>query len=131
MNERRTQRRQDKRSARGIALVQGWYFLFTGAWPLFHMSSFMWVTGPKTDLWLVRLVGALTVVLGVVLLRQRREPVPQRSNSALTGGAAALAFLLVDLVHVAQGVIGPVYLIDAAIELLFLLAWWSVMVSRV
>ncbi len=131
MNERRTQRRQDKRSARGIALVQGWYFLLSGAWPLVHMSSFLWFTGPKTDLWLVRLAGALTVVLGVVLLRQRHEPVPQRSSAALTGGATALAFMLIDVVHVSQGIIGPVYLIDAAIELLFLLAWWSVMMARV
>ena len=34
-------------------------YLATGLWPLFNIESFQQVTGPKTDLWLVRTVGVL------------------------------------------------------------------------
>src|SRR5689334_22911224 len=51
-----------------LATIQGLYFLATGVWPLFHIESFLAVTGPKTDLWLVQTVAALLVVAGGVLL---------------------------------------------------------------
>lgn len=50
---------------RPIAGVQGIYFLLTGLWPLVSIESFQWVTGPKTDLWLVYCVGCLVAVIGV------------------------------------------------------------------
>ncbi|MEM5786496.1 MAG: hypothetical protein AAGU11_04200, partial [Syntrophobacteraceae bacterium] len=50
------------------AIVQGLYYIPTGIWPLLHMSSFLKITGPKTDLWLVNTVGLLLVVTGSVLL---------------------------------------------------------------
>ena len=46
-----------------LAMIQGAYFLATGIWPLLHLASFMRVTGPKTDRWLVKTVGALVAVL--------------------------------------------------------------------
>ncbi|HEX2022926.1 MAG TPA: hypothetical protein VHH36_09430, partial [Candidatus Thermoplasmatota archaeon] len=57
-----------RRFARALAAGQGAYFAATGAWPLLHMPSFLAVTGPKTDLWLVDTVGALVLVVGAVLL---------------------------------------------------------------
>src|SRR5262245_26510628 len=53
--------------ARGVAGLQALYYLATGLWPLVHMDSFLAVTGPKTDLWLVRTVGALIAVIGASL----------------------------------------------------------------
>src|SRR5947208_2053294 len=50
-----------------IALIQAVYFLFTGLWPILHIRSFMKVTGPKQDLWLVRTVGVLVTVIGMSL----------------------------------------------------------------
>ena len=37
-----------------LAWIQGLYFFFTSVWPIVHMSSFLAVTGPKHDLWLVQ-----------------------------------------------------------------------------
>lgn len=50
-----------------LATGQGLYFLVTGIWPLVHIKSFQWVTGPKVDLWLVKTVGVLIAVMGAVL----------------------------------------------------------------
>jgi len=50
-----------------ISLVQGIYFFVSGIWPIFSMSTFLKVTGPKTDLWLVKTVGMILVTIGAVL----------------------------------------------------------------
>lgn len=42
-----------------LARWMGWYYLMTGIWPLLHIRSFVWMTGPKTDRWLVKAVGGL------------------------------------------------------------------------
>jgi hypothetical protein len=111
-----------------LAGVQGLYFLATGVWPLVHIESFLAVTGPKTDLWLVQTVGALIAVVGAALLlaaasgRVTREVV-------LLGAGAALALGLVDVVFVAREVIPPIYLADAAPEAVFVL-WWAAVAVR-
>lgn len=87
----------------------------SGVWPIVHMRSFEWITGPKTDHWLVKMVGALAVADGVVLGRAaRRETV---SPDAVTlSVATAAAFAAVDIIYVAQGRIRPIYLADAVLE---------------
>src|SRR3954467_3533004 len=52
---------------RVLAFIQAVYFALTGLWPLVHIKSFMAVTGPKQDLWLVRAVGVLVSVVGIVI----------------------------------------------------------------
>jgi len=111
-----------------VPLAQGAYYLLTGLWPWFHLSSFLWVTGPKTDLWLVQTVGALVAVLGATLCvgAVRREKTWSMITLAL-GSAAALAF--VDVLFVAQQRIPPIYLLDGAVEVglvaLWVHAWWA------
>src|SRR5262249_51641109 len=70
--------------------VQGLYYVLAGVWPLLNMHSFLAVTGPKTDLWLVNTVAVLLVVIGAVLLASawRRVPLPE---SFLLGLGSALA----------------------------------------
>jgi hypothetical protein len=50
-----------------ILLVQGIYWLVTGVWGLVDIVSFMKVTGPKTDVWLVKTVSVLIVVISLSL----------------------------------------------------------------
>ena len=50
-----------------VVTLQATYYILTGLWPLVHFSSFELVTGPKTDDWLVRMVGLLVVLIGVTL----------------------------------------------------------------
>lgn len=105
-----------------LASVQGAYFAVTGAWALLHVQSFMRVTGAKTDVWLVKAVAALVVVIGLALLAGgwRGWVGPDLLFLAL-GSATALA--LVDVVYVARGTIARVYLLDALIEGLLVGGW--------
>jgi hypothetical protein len=106
-----------------VALVQGFYFLATGLWPLVHSQSFQKITGPKTDLWLVKTVGVLMAVIGAGLIaagvaEQVLPPV------ILIGMAAALGLLVIDLAYTLRRIISPIYLLDAVVEA-GLVAWWS------
>jgi hypothetical protein len=110
---------------RFMASLQGVYFLITGMWPLLHMDSFLAVTGPKTDVWLVQIVGALVCVPAVLLLRAARS-IESTDRITVTIACAFSAVLLsADLAFVARGDIAPIYLADAALEALFLLGWAS------
>jgi len=107
---------------RSVALTQGIYFALTGIWPILSIKSFQAVTGPKTDKWLVKTVGALVGVLGGVLTTSalKKEP-PEDLAQVAIGSAAALA--AVDVVYVARKCISPIYLLDAVAEAALILGW--------
>jgi hypothetical protein len=111
-------------------LAQGGYWTVTGVWPLVHMKSFLAVTGPKTDLWLVQTVGSLIAVIGVALLIARRRArgggVSAEAAFLAIAGAAALA--AVDVTFVSLRMISPVYLLDAAAEAVIILMWAAVLI---
>jgi hypothetical protein len=111
-----------------VAAVQGLYYLVTGVWPLVHIDSFQAVTGPKTDLWLVYTVGALIGVIGLVLLNAARAG-RVTADIILLAVGSAVALTAIDVIFVARQVIAPIYLADAAAEVV-LIAWWAVAASR-
>ncbi len=104
---------------RTLATLHGSYYLVTGLWPLVSMRSFEWITGRKTDRWLVRMVGLLAAVIGLAILRGRDES----DQDATLPIGSALAFTTVDVVYAANGTIRPIYLGDAALELVLVAAW--------
>jgi hypothetical protein len=86
------------------------------------MRSFLAVTGPKRDLWLVNTVGLLVTGIGVQLLWSSRSREASREVKPLAvGSAASLAGL--EAHEVAKGVISPVYLLDAATEVCLGAMW--------
>ncbi|WP_353718334.1 hypothetical protein [Dyadobacter sp. 676] len=99
-----------------IMAVQGCYYLVTGFWPIIHLRSFMWATGDKTDIWLVKMVGLLSGAIGATLLLSKKSG--KRTGTAL-GIFSALAFAVIDIYYAASEVISPVYLYDAALQLIF------------
>jgi len=108
--------------AAALAKAQGAYYAATGVWPLLHMRSFLAVTGPKTDLWLVQTVGALvTCIGGQLMLSAADKAHTDRLKPLAAASAAALA--AVDVIHVARRRISPVYLLDAAAEIALALLW--------
>jgi hypothetical protein len=105
-----------------LALVQGAFYAATGLWALVDLDSFMAVTGPKTDRWLVKTVGILvTVIGGVLLVAWRRGEVPVEVVLLAIGSAFSLA--TIDVVYVSNRTIPPIYLLDAVAELGLALAW--------
>jgi hypothetical protein len=105
-----------------VALVQGIYFLVFGIWPILHMRSFLMVTGPKTDLWLVKTVGLILSVIGNVLIVAQVLAEVNTSIIVLAMGSA-LSLVIVEFVYVARRVISQIYLADACAELA-LIGWW-------
>lgn len=105
-----------------LAWLQGLYFVVTGIWPLVHMASFVALTGPKVDLWLVKTVGILIVVVGaVLLLGARRRTIGPELTLLAVGCAGSLA--AVDLVYALSDRIWDVYLLDAVAEIALVALW--------
>jgi hypothetical protein len=106
-----------------VAVFQGLYFLISGVWPILHMGSFVKITGPKTDLWLVKTVGVLLSVIGAALLYAGlHEQITPAIFILGIGSAAALT--AIEVIYVSKKIISPIYLLDAVIEI-FLIIWWK------
>lgn len=116
------------RYSRVTLVAQGFYYAITGLWPLLHLASFEAVTGPKTDDWLVRMVGVLAFVIGTTLLTAAPAWPPSGIALRLAAGSA-LSFAFVDVVTVAAGTIRPIYLVDAAFQFVFLVGALGARVS--
>ncbi len=109
-----------------LAVAQGSYFLLTGTWPLVNIASFLKVTGPKHDLWLVKTVGAILALIGAVLiLAGAYDDVTPELIVLAIGSAAALAWI--DVTYSSKKIIAPIYLADAAAEVV-LIALWTIAV---
>jgi energy-converting hydrogenase Eha subunit E len=103
---------------RFVPLVQGTFYLATGAWPIVNLGSFEAVTGSKREGWLVKTLGGLIIAVGASLLMGAFEKTPSRALRVLGFGSAA-ALGLSDLVYVLRGRISPVYVGDAIAEAVF------------
>jgi hypothetical protein len=105
-----------------LALIQGVFYLGTGIWPLVDIVSFQQVTGPKTDLWLVRTVGVLVTVIGVVLLLSYQSRRVTDEILVLACGSA-LGLAAIDLIYALSGRISAIYLADAVAEIGLTALW--------
>jgi len=101
--------------AHGVANLVG------GVWPLVHLRSFEMVFGPKADRWLVKTVSGLLVVNGFTQLTASSPSTVRQARRLGAGTAAVLA--AIDLCYVSTGRISKMYLVDAAVEVGWLLAW--------
>ncbi|EKD34320.1 MAG: hypothetical protein ACD_75C02389G0003 [uncultured bacterium] len=105
-----------------LAWFQGVYYAVAGIWPILHIDSFMMVTGPKTDIWLVHTVGLLLVAVGVVLcIAAYRQRLTLELIVLAVG--AALALTGIELFYTWKKTISMVYLLDAAVETLLIAGW--------
>ena len=108
-----------------VAKLQGIYWLLTGVWPFLHLPSFLWVTGPKEDIWLLYTVSVLITAIGaVLLLAGLRRRVTSEIKWLGIAGAAGLTGI--DVYYALADVIRDIYLLDAAGELAIILLWlWA------
>jgi hypothetical protein len=107
---------------RWVSFGHGIYYLVSALWSLVSIRSFQRVTGRKTDIWLVRTVAILLVVIGMVLLIAgfRRRSV---AEFALLGGGTAMGLAGVDAVYGLRRRISRIYLLEALAELTIIVAW--------
>lgn len=101
-------------------LAQGLYYSATGLWPFVHRKSFLKVTGPKNDLWLVHAVGALVTATGTVFLKSAAKKRVTPEIRLLAAGSA-LGLAAVEIHSVWRGAIRKIYLADTLMELYFAL----------
>jgi hypothetical protein len=105
-----------------MGLFQGLYFFVTGLWPIIDISTFMEVTGPKTDIWLVKMVGALTVAISLLLLIiAKRRHITIESLILIL--ASTVSYLTIDVYYSLHNVISYIYLADAAIQAIIIFMW--------
>ena len=102
--------------------AQGIYFLITGIWPLLHINSFMAISGPKEDIWLVKTFGIILAAIGMVLISAAASKRINKETFLLAVGAA-IVIIIMEVYYVSIGRIWATYLIDAFIELIFVILW--------
>ena len=106
-----------------VVWIQGSYFVLMGLWPLLSIVTFQHITGPKTDLWLVKTVGVLLIMVGAVLIlaayRRRID-----LEMAVLGIGTALALITIEIIYVFSGLISAVYLGDTLIEIFLIIGWF-------
>jgi len=100
-----------------LLAFQSGYYGVTGIWPILHLSSFEAITGPKTDDWLVHMVGLLAVAIGVVLGVATARNRVRSPEVVLLAATSAAAFAAIDLWYGSSGRISPVYLADAGLQI--------------
>jgi hypothetical protein len=124
----------------GLLWLQGLYYFVTGVWPLVSIRTFLLVTGEKgkgdhlvtgldIDHWLVMTAGVLITSIGLTLLvaAWRRTLVIELAVLAI-GGAVGLT--AIDVIYTSRGVIPPIYLLDAAVEVPLIVAWCVALAMR-
>lgn len=101
-----------------LIVLQTAYYLATGIWPVIHIKSFEKITGEKTDKWLVKMVGLLSVAVAITIFL---------ANSAddvkLLGILAAAAFVAIDFYYAVQRIVAPIYFVDGLIQVAFMAGW--------
>lgn len=110
-----------------LAIAQGVYYFLGGVWPVVSIGTFISFTGAKTDIWLVKTVGLLLIVIGVVqIVAGIRWRVSLEIFLLSIGVAFALA--TIEIIYVVKWTISPVYLLDFLVELMLGALWLSIYV---
>jgi len=123
---------------RGLAWFLGLYYFATGVWPLIHVKSFEWVTGEKSDNlpsgleadhWLLMTVSVLIVAVSLTILTAawRNSQAAEIAILAILAGSGLTA---IDVVYVLRGIIRPIYLVDAAVEIPLILTWLFALIAQ-
>jgi hypothetical protein len=86
------------------------------------MPSFIFITGPKYDVWLVRTVGVLILVQGLVYISAAvNKRIGKEIVMLAVGSAAGLA--VIDIYYASIDRIWDVYLLDALVEVVLVVLW--------
>lgn len=105
---------------RTILIFQTIYYFITGLWPIIDIHSFMMVTGPKTDIWLVKTVGVLICAISIswlAALIQNEIGLP----AIILALVSALGLMAIDIHYAFNDVIWNIYLADAVIQVILII----------
>ncbi|WP_438318728.1 hypothetical protein ACSHWO_34705 [Streptomyces sp. HUAS TT3] len=106
-----------------LARAQGLFDLLGGLWPARLAQKSELVYGPKADGRLQKTSGALLASAGISMLPAGADP-EGMLHARRTGIGTAMTFLAIGLIYVPRRRIPATYLLDAAKETAWLMAWW-------
>jgi hypothetical protein len=110
-----------------LLIIQGFYTFITALWAIIDIDSFMEITGPKTDIWLVKTVSIVLVAVGLTLLAHLKEPDQPVLPAILLGCITSAGLAFIDFFYSARNTISFVYAIDGMIEVAFFIGWMIVL----
>jgi hypothetical protein len=113
-----------------LLIVQGLYTFITAIWAIIDIDSFMMITGPKTDIWLVKTVSVVLAAIGLALLAHLKEPDEPVFPAIILGSVTSLGLAIIDFYYTGKNVISFVYAADGIVELIFFLGW-MIIFSRI
>src|SRR4051812_43345695 len=105
-----------------VAYCHAIYFFVTGIWPFIHSESFFFITGPKTDVWLVKMVGLLATATAISITYALVKTLFNKAVLFFVL-SISLSFAVIDCFYAFRGDIRTVYLGDATIESVFILLY--------
>jgi hypothetical protein len=111
------------RSFRIILAIQTIYYCTTALWALVDIQSFIMITGPKTDIWLVKTVTVLLLAVTLCFITQLMSPGPGSWAVMVLAMCCCLSLAGIDIYYSLKDVIQPVYLIDSIVQLFLLVCW--------
>jgi hypothetical protein len=113
----------------GLGFIHALYFITIGIWPVIDINSFVFFTGPKTDIWMVKALGLLMTIIGTLLISATiRNKLIMEVIMLIIFSAAALAG--VEFYYGWNDLIPEIYLLDAATEFFFIMCWLLLLLTR-
>jgi hypothetical protein len=113
---------------KALLWIRGGYTFLTALWGLVDIDSFMVITGPKTDIWLVKTVTVLLLPISLCFFYALFFKTDERLISIL-GMLTSLALACIDFYYTANKTIRWVYAVDGVLEMIFCIAWIYVLVK--
>jgi hypothetical protein len=107
---------------KALLLVQGVYTLITAVWPLLHIESFMMVTGPKTDIWLVKTVAVVLIPIALLFLLNRYINGPLL-HVLVVAISSSIGLASIDFYYTANDTISWIYAVDGIMQVVFIFCW--------
>src|SRR4051812_12998661 len=98
--------------------VQTFYYLTTAIWALVDIEGFMQVTGPKTDIWLVKTVAVLLLAISVSFIFNLFIHNTDHRTSITLATTCCIVLAMIDFYYSGKHIISPVYSIDGVVQLL-------------
>ena len=109
--------------------IQGTYTMLTALWGLLDIDSFMAVTGPKTDIWLVKTVSVLLIVIATNFFYALYFKTDRRLI-IIIGMLTSLALACIDFYYTSNNTISWIYALDGVLETLFFMGWGYLLISQ-
>lgn len=110
-----------KKLYKAALILQGMYIFVTALWALVDIKSFMIITGPKTDIWLVKTVAVLLISISMFFLMSSAKSEDLRV--CFTAFVLSFGLAYIDFFYSLNKTIRWVYALDGIIEILFGLLW--------